>query len=65
MSVMLCTGAAFVKNSSCIVARLVSFDTAGLDLLTFRILEPHPTKDVELDLTMLSNINEVIIVPSD
>ena len=30
MSVMLCNGATFVKKNSCLVARLVSFDTAGL-----------------------------------
>ena len=40
MSVMLCTGPAFVKKNSCLVARTVSFDTVGLHLLTFRILEP-------------------------
>ena len=27
MSVMLCTGDAFVKKGSCLVARIVSFDT--------------------------------------
>ena len=27
MSVMLCTGATFVKKNSCLVARIVSFDT--------------------------------------
>ena len=51
MSVMLCTGAAFVKKSSCLVARIVLSDTAGLHLLTFRILEPYPSKDSELDLS--------------
>ena len=51
MSVMLCTGATFVKNNSCLVTRVVSFDTSGLDLLTFRILEPYPFKDIELDLS--------------
>ena len=50
MPVVLCTGATFVKKSSCIVARIVSFDTAGLHLLTFRILELYPFKDIELDL---------------
>ena len=39
MSVMLCTGAIFVKK----VARIVPFDTVDLHLLTLRILEPtHP-----------------------
>ena len=27
MSVMLCTGATFVKKNSCLVSRIVSFDT--------------------------------------
>ena len=51
MSVLLCTGAAFVKKNSCLVARIVSFDTAGVHLLTFRILEPYPSKDIEVDLS--------------
>ena len=46
MSVMLCTGATFVKKNSCLVARIVSFDTVGLHLFTFRILEPNPSKDI-------------------
>ena len=29
---MLCTGATFVKKNSCLVARIVLFDTAGLHL---------------------------------
>ena len=61
MSVMLCTGATFVKKNSCLVARVVSFDTAGVHLLTFHFLEPYLSKDIELDL---SHINDVIIVPS-
>ena len=40
MSVMLRTGATFVK-----------MDTAGLHLLTLRILEPYPSKDIEIDLS--------------
>ena len=51
MSVMHCAGATFVKKNSCLVARIVTFDTAGLHLLTFRILEPQPSKDIELDLS--------------
>ena len=51
MLVIICTGATFVKKNSCIVARIVSFDAAGLHLLTFRILEPYPSKDVELDFS--------------
>ena len=39
------------KKSYCLVARTASFDTAGLILLTFRILEPYPSKDIELDLS--------------
>ena len=49
MPVILCTGTNFVKENSCLVGRIVSFDTAGLNLLTFRILEPYPSKDIELD----------------
>ena len=51
MPVILCTGATFVKKKSCLVAGIVSFDYAGLHLLTFRILEPYPSKDIELDLS--------------
>ena len=51
MSVMLCTGGTFIKKNSCLAARIVSFDTAGLHLLTFRILEPYPSKDIDLDLS--------------
>ena len=51
MSVMLCAGATFVRKNSCLVARIVSFDTVGLHLLTFRILEPYPSKDIALDLS--------------
>ena len=39
MSVILCTGDTFVKKNSCLVARIAPFDTVGLHLLTFRILE--------------------------
>ena len=39
----------FVKNS-CLVVRIVSFNNAGLHILTFRILEPYPSKDIKLDL---------------
>ena len=44
MSVMLCTGATFVKKNSSLVARIVSFYTLGLHLLTALILEPLPSK---------------------
>ena len=48
---MFCIGATFVKKNSRLVARIVSFDTAGLHLLTFDILEPYLSKDFELDLS--------------
>ena len=51
MLVMLCSGATFVKKNFCLVARIALYDTAGLNLLTFRILEPYPSKDIELDLS--------------
>ena len=51
MSVMLCTGATFVKKNSCLVVRIVSFNTVGLHLLAFRILEPCLSKDIALDLS--------------
>ena len=39
MSGILCTGATFVKKNYCLVAKILLFDTAGLHLLTFCILE--------------------------
>ena len=51
ISVVLSTGASFVKKNSCVVARIVLFDIAGLHLLNFRILEPHPSKDIAFDLS--------------
>ena len=51
MSVMLCTGAYFLKKNSYPVATIVSFGTASLHLLTLRILEPYPCKDIELDFS--------------
>ena len=53
MSAMLCTGAAFVKWNSCLVARIVSFETLGLHLLTFHILETYPTKDILILMSLL------------
>ena len=44
MSVMLYTRATKVKKSSWFVARIVLFDTIGLHLLTFRILQSYPSK---------------------
>ena len=52
-----------VKKISCLVARIVSFDTAGLHLSTFRILESYSFKDIGLILVTLSRINNIIIVP--
>ena len=49
---MFCTGAAsFVKKNSCLFARIVSFDTAGLLLITFRIFEPYLANYTKLDLS--------------
>ena len=53
MSFMLCTGAISVKKNSCLIVRIVSFHTIGLYLLTFRILEPYPSKYIELDLSLV------------
>ena len=62
MSVMLYTGATFVKKNSCLVARVASFDTVGLHLFTFRILVPYPSKDIALYLSHVIQINGLIIV---
>ena len=51
MSVMVCTGVTFVRKNSSLVARIVSVDTESLHLLTFYILEPYPSTDIELDLS--------------
>ena len=48
--VMLCKGATFIQKNPCLVARIVSVDTAGLHLLILCILEPNLSKDIELDL---------------
>ena len=50
MSVTVCTKASFVKKNFCLVPRIVLFDNAGLHLLTFRILVPYLSKDIELNL---------------
>ena len=57
MSVMLCTGATFVKK----VATIVPFDAVCLHLFTFRILEPYPCKDIALYLSHVIQINGIII----
>ena len=53
------------KKNSCLVARIVSFDTAGLHLSTIRILVSNPFKDIGLISVTLSRINNIIIVPSN
>ena len=50
MSVIHYTGATFVKKKSWLVAAIVMFDTAGLHLRIFRILESCPSKDTVLGL---------------
>ena len=62
ISIIHCTGATFVKKNSCLVAGIVRFDTVGLHLLTFRILEPFPSKDIAFDLSHVIKINGIIIV---
>ena len=62
---MLCRGATFVKINCCLVARIVSLDTAGLHLLTLRILGTYPSKDIELDLSHVISHYDVNIVPSN
>ena len=44
MSVILYTGATFVKKNSSLVARIVSIYTVGLYLLTFLILDQLSSK---------------------
>ena len=51
ISVMSCTVATFVRKNSGLLARKVSFDTAGLHLLTSQTLEPYLSKDIVPDLT--------------
>ena len=53
MSVMFCTGATSVKKTSCLVAKIVSCDTVGLHLPTFRILEPYQSKDILILMALL------------
>ena len=62
ISIMLCTGATFIKKNSCLVARIVPFGTVDLHLLTFRILEPYPSENIALDLSHVIQINGIIIV---
>ena len=53
MSVISCTGVTFVKKNFCVVARIVSFDTACLHLAIFHILEPYPSKYIDHDLSQV------------
>ena len=53
MSVMLYARATFEKRNSCLVARIVSFDTVSLHLLAFRILGPYPSKAILTLMTLL------------
>ena len=55
MSVMVCTGATFVKKIYCLVATIISVNTACLHLITFPILEPYPSKDIELDSSHINS----------
>ena len=55
MSVMRYTEATFVEKKSYVVPRIVSLDTLGLYVLTFRILEPYPSKDIDLDLSHVTS----------
>ena len=50
MSVMLCMGANFAKINSYLVDGIVSFNTTGLHLFIFRILEAYSSRNIELDL---------------
>ena len=34
------------RKTPVLVGRIVSFDTVGLHLLSFRILEPYPSKNI-------------------
>ena len=51
MSGMLCKEAIFAKKNACLVSRIVSFDTTGLCLLTFRVLESYLSKYIDLDFS--------------
>ena len=51
MAAILSTGATFGKKISSLVARIVSFDTIGLHLLASHILQPYPTKCIDLDIS--------------
>ena len=63
MSIILSTGVTFVKKNFCLVARIVSFDTAGLHLLTCHILELHLPSDIEFDLSQSHVVVEMLAPP--
>ena len=48
---MLFKRATCVKKNFCLFTIIISFDIAGLHQLTFRILEPYLSKDIEFDLS--------------
>ena len=60
MSVMLCTVDTFLKKNSCLVATIVSFDTLGLHLLNFCILEPYLYKDILTLMTLLQYLFSLV-----
>ena len=50
MSVTFGTGSKSVKKKSYLVARIVSFHTANLHLVTFRILKTYLSNHIELGI---------------
>ena len=52
-----------IKNSMSVMLRTGATFVTFVHLLTFRILEPYPFKNIEL--VTLFQINDVIIVPSN
>ena len=51
MSIMLSTEKTPAKKNSCLVARITSYETAALHLLTFCILGPYLSKDMAFNLS--------------
>ena len=58
MSVTLCRGATFIKENSCLVARIVSFDTVDLHLSSTYF--PYSTA---VRVQRYAHINDIIIAP--
>ena len=46
----LCLLTTFIKKNSCLVAKTVSFDTTGLHVLIFHVLESFPSTCIAVDL---------------